>query len=124
TRVYGYSADEATARHASFLWPSELKGEIDPVLKKVRDGERVERLNTTHQRKDGSRIDVSVTFSPIMNGAQELIGISAISRDITQLVAARTELAEREERIRLLLDSTAEAIYGIDLQGKCIFCNA
>jgi PAS domain S-box-containing protein len=65
-----------------------------------------------------------VTFSPILNGSQAPLGISAISRDITQLVAARTELADREERIRLLLDSTAEAIYGIDLNGVCIFCNA
>ena len=37
---------------------------------------------------------------------------------------ARQEIAEREERIRLLLDSTAEAIYGIDLSGVCIFCNS
>ena len=37
---------------------------------------------------------------------------------------ARQEIAEREERIRLLLDSTAEAIYGIDLSGVCTFCNS
>ncbi len=75
-------------------------------------------------RKDGSRVEVSVTFSPILSGSQALVGISAISRDITQLVGARKEIADREERIRLLLDSTAEAIYGIDLNGVCIFCNA
>ena len=124
TRLYGYSSDEALTRHASFLWPSGRKEEIESALQKVRDGGAVERLHTTHVRKDGSRIDVSVTFSPILSGLQSLVGISAISRDITQLVAARTELAEREERIRLLLDSTAEAIYGIDLNGRCIFCNA
>ena len=37
---------------------------------------------------------------------------------------ARKEIADREERIRLLLDSTAEAIYGIDLSGVCTFCNS
>src|SRR4029453_9160238 len=52
------------------------------------------------------------------------IGISAISRDISQIIRAKEEIAEREERIRLLLDSTAEAIYGIDLSGVCIFCNS
>lgn len=64
-----------------------------------------------------------MTFSPIHDSAHRLVGISGISRDITQLVRARQEIAEREERIRLLLDSTAEAIYGIDLSGVCIFCN-
>ena len=123
-RLYGFSADEATARHAGFLWPADRKEEIESALRKVREGGEVERLNTTHVRKDGSSLDVSVTFSPILNSAQQLIGISAISRDITQLVAARKEVLDREERIRLLLDSTAEAIYGIDLHGICIFCNA
>jgi len=124
TRLYGYTADEAIGRHASFLWPSGQKEEIQSAVRKVREAGAVERLNTTHVRKDDSRVDVSVTFSPILSGSQTLIGISAISRDITQLVAARKELADREERIRLLLDSTAEAIYGIDLNGVCIFCNA
>jgi two-component system CheB/CheR fusion protein len=123
-RLYGYSADEAMMRHASFLWPSGQKEEIESALENVRGGRPVERLNTTHVRKDGSRVEVSVTFSPILSGSQALVGISAISRDITQLVGARKEILDREERIRLLLDSTAEAIYGIDLNGACIFCNA
>jgi two-component system CheB/CheR fusion protein len=75
-------------------------------------------------RKDGSLVDVSVTFSPIIDNSLTIVGVSAISRDITQLVRARQEIADREERIRLLLDSTAEAIYGIDLSGVCIFCNS
>ena len=87
-------------------------------------GGPVERLETQRLRKDGSLVDVSVTFSPILDSADAIVGVSGISRDITQLVRARQEIAEREERIRLLLDSTAEAIYGIDLSGVCIFCNA
>ena len=69
-------------------------------------------------------VDVSVTFSPILDAAQRDRRHLGISRDITQLVRARQEIAEREERIRLLLDSTAEAIYGIDLSGVCTFCNS
>ena len=63
-------------------------------------------------------VDVSVTFSPILDWSNTPSSASpAISRDITQLMRARQEIADREERIRLLLDSTAEAIYGIDLSG-------
>ncbi|HEY7499166.1 MAG TPA: chemotaxis protein CheB [Vicinamibacterales bacterium] len=124
TQLYGYAAEEAIGRHASFLYPPGHKDEIDHVLRQLRDNRPLERLITTRLRKDGTRVDVSVTFSPIHDGSNAVVGVSGISRDISQLVRAREEIAEREERIRLLLDSTAEAIYGIDLSGVCIFCNS
>ena len=123
-RLYGFTPEEAIGRHASFLYPVGRKDEVDTTLDQVRGGTPVERLETTRQRKDGSLVHVAVTYSPILDAAAAIVGVSAISRDITQLVRARVELAEREERIRLLLDSTAEAIYGVDLTGICIFCNA
>jgi two-component system CheB/CheR fusion protein len=75
-------------------------------------------------RKDGSPVNVSETFSPILDGSSNLVGVSAISHDIGALVRARQEIVDREEQIRLLLDSTAEAIYGADLDGRCTFCNS
>lgn len=123
-RLYGYTAEEAIGRHASFLYPPGRKDEIDAIVRMVRSGAPVERLETQRLRKDGTLVDISVTFSPIRDSSQAIVGISGISRDITQLVRARQEIADREERIRLLLDSTAEAIYGIDLSGICIFCNS
>ena len=122
-RLYGYTAAEAIGHHASFLYAAGQKDEIDTVLRQVREGRPVERLETRRLRKDGTIVHVSVTFSPILDSSNAIVGISGISRDITQLVKARQEIAEREERIRLLLDSTAEAIYGIDLSGVCTFCN-
>jgi len=123
-RLYGYTAEEALGHHASFLYPPGRKEEFDGVLQQVRGGRPVDRMETQQVRKDGSLVDVLVTFSPILDSSNAIVGISGISRDITQLVRARQEAAEREERIRLLLDSTAEAIYGIDLSGVCIFCNS
>jgi two-component system CheB/CheR fusion protein len=123
TRLYGYTPEEAIGRHASFLYPAGHKDEIERILTEVQQNRPVERVETVHVRRDGSTVDVSVTFSPIRNGGSQPAGISCISRDITQLVRARHEIADREERIHLLLDSTAEAIYGIDLTGACIFCN-
>jgi two-component system CheB/CheR fusion protein len=93
-------------------------------VRQFREGRPVERMETIRQRKDGGLVNVSVTFSPIIDASGTIIGISAISRDISQIIRAKEEIAEREERIRLLLDSTAEAIYGIDLSGICIFCNS
>jgi two-component system CheB/CheR fusion protein len=122
SRVYGYSMEEAVGRHASFLYPPGRKEELDVVLQQIREGRSVERLETTRLRKDGSAVSVSVGYSPILDSGQ-VVGVSAIARDITEMVRARQEIADREERIRLLLDSTAEAIYGIDLSGTCTFCN-
>jgi two-component system CheB/CheR fusion protein len=124
SRLYGYSAAEAIGRHASFLYPAGRKEEIDGVLQQIRAGRPVDRLETQRRRKDGSIVDVYVTFSPILDSSNTIVGVSGISRDMTPLIRARQEIAEREERIRLLLDSTAEAIYGIDLGGVCVFCNA
>jgi two-component system, chemotaxis family, CheB/CheR fusion protein len=122
-RLYGYTGEEAIGRHASFLYPPGRKDEIDRVLQQVRAGKSVDRLETQRLRRDGTTVDVSVTYSPILDASSRIVGVSAIARDITQLVRARQEIADREERIRLLLDSTAEAIYGVDLSGVCTFCN-
>jgi two-component system CheB/CheR fusion protein len=124
TRLYGYEADEAIGRHASFLYPPGRKDEVDRIIGQVREGRPVERLETTRLRQDGELVEVSVTYSPIYDKSGALVGISGISRDIRQLIRARQEIADREERIRLLLDSAAEAIYGVDLSGTCIFCNS
>jgi two-component system, chemotaxis family, CheB/CheR fusion protein len=123
-RLYGYAAEEIVGRHASVLYAPAQKEDFDSILRRVRDGQSVERLEMAHVRRGGTSVHVSVTFSPIYDRANVITGVSAISRDITQLVKARHEIAEREEQIRLLLDSTAEAIYGIDLSGACIFCNS
>lgn len=124
SRLYGYTAAEAIGRHASFLYPAGRKEEIDMVLQQVRASRPIDRLDTQRLRKDGTLVDVSVTFSPILDSSNAIVGVSGISRDITQLIRAKQEIADREERIRLLLDSAAEAIYGIDLSGACIFCNS
>jgi two-component system, chemotaxis family, CheB/CheR fusion protein len=123
-RLYGYTPEEAVGRHGSFLYPAGRKEEVDHVIHQVREGRPVERMETICLRQDGRLVDVMMTYSPIFDAANTLSGVSTISRDITPLVRARQEIAEREERIRLLLDSTAEAIYGIDLSGVCIFCNS
>ncbi len=122
-RLYGYSTEEAVGRHVSFLLPQDRRHEVETILSQVQHGRPVERLETKGLRKDGTLNDLSIKFSPIFDGAGTCTGVSAIARDITTLIRTRFDVAEREERIRLLLDSTAEAIYGVDLNGVCTFCN-
>jgi two-component system, chemotaxis family, CheB/CheR fusion protein len=123
TRLYGYLPEEAHGQPLGMLLPENRRADAAAVLAELAAGRSVERQEAGHVRKDGSLLDVSVTFSPMFGATGSVAGVSAIARDIAPLVAARRRIADSEERIRLLLDSTAEAIYGTDLSGVCTFCN-
>ncbi len=122
-RLYGYPADEAVGKSFRMLMAPDTERELSSHLLRVRRGEKVEHVESARMHKDGRRIDVSVTLSPIYGRDGRITGASAIARDITALLAAQRELIDRGERIQLLLDSTAEAIFGLDREGRCTFCN-
>jgi len=95
-RMFGYSADEAIGRSILMLIPQNLHDEETQIIGRIRANERVESFETVRVRKDGTRIHVSLTISPIRGAGGTVIGASQIARDIT---TAR----ENEARIRLLL---------------------
>jgi PAS domain S-box-containing protein len=82
-RMYGYTAEEAIGRHISFLVPPDHRNEEMEILERIRQGERLETYETERIRKDGARIDVSLTVSPLENPTLGLYGASVIARDIT-----------------------------------------
>jgi diguanylate cyclase (GGDEF)-like protein/PAS domain S-box-containing protein len=83
-RIYGYSAVEAIGRPITMLSPPERRDEIPGILQQIRKGVPVQHYETKRIRKDGVRIDVSLTVSPFRNAAGGVVGASAISRDITE----------------------------------------
>jgi len=82
-RLYGYSAEEAIGRHISFLVPADHENEEQEILDRVRAGERLETYETERIRKDGVRLDISLTVSPIEHPGRGIVGASVIARDIT-----------------------------------------
>lgn len=122
-QLYGFTTEEAIGNDIRILSPPEHRHQIDEFLELVRSGGHTEHVETVRVRKDGRALDVSVTISPILDGAGEVVGASDIARDISGLKQSQRTILEREARIRLLLESTAEAIYGIDRDGVCTFCN-
>jgi len=83
-RIYGYSAEEVVGKHVSLLFPPDRQNEVDAILQKIRRGQGVEHYESVRLRKDGRRIDVSLTVSPITGPKGEVLGASAIARDITE----------------------------------------
>ncbi len=67
---------------------------------------------------------LEIDESPIKDNKGKVVGIVGAARDVTERVKAAEALKKSQQQIHMLLDSTAEAIYGIDLEGKCTFVNA
>jgi PAS domain S-box-containing protein len=82
-RLYGYSTEEAVGRHISFIVPPNHRNEDQLILERVRRGERMETYETERVRKDGTRVDVSLTISPVIDPALGVVGASVVARDIT-----------------------------------------
>ena len=96
TRLFGYSAEEAIGRPITFILPPHLHDEEAAIIARIRSGERVENVETVRVRKDGSRVHISITVSPIRDRNGVIVGASKVARDISTS-------KESERRIRLLL---------------------
>src|SRR3954465_16050681 len=83
-RIFGYTADEMIGRSITTIIPPELQGDEPGILAQIQAGERIEHFETVRVTKDGRRLDVSLTVSPIKDGNGKIVGAAKIARDITQ----------------------------------------
>ncbi len=95
--IYGYSADEAVGKHISFLAPGDRSGEIVEILRKIARGERIEHHESVRVTKDGRYLNVSISVSPLRDGAGGIAGASVITRDITAQKRAETQLRQSQK---------------------------
>ena len=110
-RMYGYSAAEALGQPSVLLVPPEREDVFREVLARIEQGERLEHFETVRWRKDGSRVEVSVTMSAVRGADGALVGISSIARDITDRRQAEEELRRARDDLELRVQQrTAELI--------------
>ena len=82
-RLFGYSATEVIGKPITIIIPQELQHEERHILAKITKGERIEHFETVRVTKDGRRIDVSLTISPIFDRRGQVVGVSKSARDIS-----------------------------------------
>jgi PAS domain S-box-containing protein len=105
-RIFGYTAEEAIGKPVTILMPDDYLDEEAMILGRIRKGERIDHYETVRQRKDGSRVNISLTVSPVRNAAGTVIGASKVARDITGRLRGQEQqqlvLREMDHRIKNL----------------------
>lgn len=96
-RIFGYTTEEMVGQHITKLIPAELHEEESRIIERLRNGERIEHFETVRVGKEGRRVDISLTVSPMRDSEGRIIGASKVARDIGDKKRA-------EAMQRLLLD--------------------
>lgn len=112
-RLFGYSAAEAIGQPITIIIPPDRIAEEEKIIATLKRGERIERLVTTRITKDGRRVEVSLTISPVRGESGAIIGASKIARDITSRRRTEAQLREHAQsimRLNSLIELAFEAI--------------
>jgi PAS domain S-box-containing protein len=122
-RVFGYTAAEAVGKSITIIIPPERLDEERSILDRLRNGQRVEHFETVRVAKDGRRVGISLTVSPIRDDVGRLIGASKVARDIT--ADKQVERARRvsEARYRAIVEATPECVMLVGPDGKLLQVN-
>jgi PAS domain S-box-containing protein len=123
-KVFGYSADEAVGQSIRMLMPPGRMGEESEILARIGRGESVDHFETTRIRKDGKRIEVSATISPIRDAMGTIVGASKIARDVTERIVAQQTLETQTLMLESVVHSVTEGLVAVDEQGKFVIWNA
>jgi len=143
-RLYGYSPAEALGKPMRMLLPPDRAQEESDILARIAQGERFEHFETVRMQKDGRRIDVSASISPIKDSRGDIVGAANIARDITERKRAEAAQAAQAEELsrqaqeltrsqealqtqtallQSVLDNIGEGLVAADENGKFVLWN-
>ncbi|WP_213806018.1 PAS domain-containing sensor histidine kinase [Granulicella sp. dw_53] len=113
TRIFGYEAHEMIGQSILRLIPAELRDEETGILSRIKMGEKIDHYETVRLTKNGDRLNVSLTVSPIRDDSGRIIGASKIARDISE----RRRNEEARSRLAAIVESSEDAITSMTLDG-------
>jgi PAS domain S-box-containing protein len=122
-QLYGYHEDEIVGRPISLLLPADRKGEEEQILRKLREGVAVQRYEGVRLTRDGRRIHVAVSVSPIRDRDGRVIGASNASHDISETIKAREAAAQEHEWLSTTLACIGDAVITTDDNGRITYLN-
>lgn len=97
-RLFGYTPAEAIGKNICLIIPPDRLHEERDILARLRRGERIEHFETIRVAKDGRKLDISLTVSPVRDGGGRIIGASKVARDITDRKHVEEALREADRR--------------------------
>lgn len=111
TELYGYSAEEMIGKSIGTLIPADRPMQLPQILEIIRRGEKISNYETCRLRKDGKRVDVSLSISPVFDETRQITGWVSIARDMTQRKQAEQALLRSEEQFRQLAENISEVFW-------------
>jgi PAS domain S-box-containing protein len=100
-RLYGYSAGEVIGKPISLIVPPDRSSDFADIMGTLRRGSSLKHYETVRQKKDGTRIEVSLTVSSIKDPEGQIVGVSVICHDISERKRQEFMLRESEQRLRV-----------------------
>jgi PAS domain S-box-containing protein len=122
-QLFGRSADEVLGRNITVMVPENLRDELAEIMTRAASGQAVAHYVTQLLTKDGRRLDISVTTSPIRGADGSIIGVSALGRDVTEALKAADAMRESEARKSAILAGALDAVITIDHTGRVLEAN-
>jgi PAS domain S-box-containing protein len=122
-RIFGYTAEQVIGKPVSILIPPDRMDEEPVILDRIRRGERIEHYETVRLRKHGSRIDISLTVSPVRNAEGKIVGASKIARDITERKRAAEALRAAEQQFRDFAENASVGMHWVGPDGIILWAN-
>lgn len=118
-KLFGYKSEEAVGKHISMVIPPDRIAEEEQIIASLKAGVPIEHFETVRRRNDDSRIDVSLTISPLKDDEGNVIGASKIVRDVSERKRAESE----RQKFVTMIESSTDFIGMCDLQGVPFFVN-
>ena len=121
--IFGYEASEMIGQSITRIIPPEFHQEEKQILMRLQRGDRIQHYETIRIAKDGRRVDISLTISPLFDKSGKVVGASKVARDITSTKSAEQALREGATRLRTLMETAVDGVVMIDARGVVLIFN-
>src|SRR5581483_8029372 len=115
-RIFGWKAEEVIGKPITVIIPPERLDEEPKILERLRAGERIDHFETVRMTKDGRRLHISVTISPLRDAEGRIIGVSKIARDISRI-------KDYERRLTDFVENATVGLHWVGPDGTILWAN-